>query len=89
MVRYICIYHRKMSFGFFQEILDKLISKPYILKYLICFTYKDIVMVLKHVKCNGIFLMNNTRVLEVVVSDHVKGIISHSILNIPLSFCLW
>jgi hypothetical protein len=52
-------------------------------------TFKDIVMVLKHVKCKGIFLMNNTRLLEVVVSDPVKGIISHSILNIPLSFCLW
>jgi hypothetical protein len=50
-----------MPFGFFQEILDKLISKPYILKYLICFTFKDIVMVLKHVKCKGMFLMNKTR----------------------------
>ena len=78
-----------MPFGFFQEILDKLISKPYILEYLICFTFKDIVMVLKHAKCKGIFLMNNTRLLEVVVSDPVKGIISYSILNIPLFFCLW
>ena len=46
-------------------------------------------MVLKHAKCKGIFLMNNTRLSEVVVSDPVKGIISHSILNIPLFFCLW
>ena len=52
-------------------------------------TFKDIVMVLKHAKCKGIFLMNNTRLLEVVVSDPVKGIISHYILNIPLFFCLW
>ena len=52
-------------------------------------TFKDIVTILKHVKCKGIFLMNNTRLLEVVVGDPVKGIISHSILNIPLSFCLW